>query len=343
MCKTRRTSGHGLGWRVRSGETLRLYGRRPLLYSLLMSLDIAAVQAALREDGLDGWLLYDFRGVNPVAARLTGVADSGHMATRRWYYLIPREGTPTRLVHAIESHNLDGVPGDDGRLRRPRRVDQGPRDPARRPAPAGDGVLEGLRHPLPVPGRRRHHRAGAVARRGGGVVGRPDPAVRGGLGRRRAGHPPGRLRPPVSDQGSGARLRPRRARRRPRPHRVRRPAGDGPGVPRRGPVERQRPGRRRAGQRRQPALPPHRRRAPRHRPGRSAAPRSVGQAAVAGLGLRRHHLDGVHRRHGAGPRPGGVDGRRGGARRRHRLRPGRHRRRPRPSAASRSTRPRGRC
>jgi Xaa-Pro dipeptidase len=76
-----------------------------------MSLDIAAVQAALREDGLDGWLLYDFRGVNPVAARLTGVAGSGHMATRRWYYLIPREGTPTRLVHAIERHNLDGVPG----------------------------------------------------------------------------------------------------------------------------------------------------------------------------------------------------------------------------------------
>jgi Xaa-Pro aminopeptidase len=76
-----------------------------------MSLDIAAVQAALREDGLDGWLLYDFRGVNPVAARLTGIAGSGHMATRRWYYLIPREGTPIRLVHAIERHNLDGVPG----------------------------------------------------------------------------------------------------------------------------------------------------------------------------------------------------------------------------------------
>ena len=76
-----------------------------------MSLDIAAVQAALREDGLDGWLLYDFRGVNPVAARLTGIAGSGHMATRRWYYMIPREGMPTRLVHAIERHNLDGVPG----------------------------------------------------------------------------------------------------------------------------------------------------------------------------------------------------------------------------------------
>jgi Xaa-Pro dipeptidase len=77
-----------------------------------MSLDVAAVQAALREDGLDAWLLYDFRGVNQVATRLTGLDRAGHMATRRWYYLIPREGTPTRLVHAIERHNLDGVPGE---------------------------------------------------------------------------------------------------------------------------------------------------------------------------------------------------------------------------------------
>ena len=59
---------------------------------------------------------------------------------------------------------------------------------------------------------------------------------------------------------------------------------------------RQRPGRRRAGQRRQPALPPHRRVAPARRPRRGAAARPVGQAADAGRGLRRHHLDGVHRR-----------------------------------------------
>ena len=39
-----------------------------------MSLDVAAVQAALREDGLDGWLLYDFHGFNPIASRLTGLA-----------------------------------------------------------------------------------------------------------------------------------------------------------------------------------------------------------------------------------------------------------------------------
>lgn len=77
-----------------------------------MSLPIPAVQRALQEDGLDAWLLYDFRGTNPIATRLAGLAGSGKMATRRWYYLIPATGEPRGLVHAIERHNLDGLPGD---------------------------------------------------------------------------------------------------------------------------------------------------------------------------------------------------------------------------------------
>ena len=77
-----------------------------------MALPIPAVQQALREDGLDGWLLYDFHGSNPIATRLTGLATSDKMATRRWYYLVPTDGTPRGLVHAIERHNLDGLPGD---------------------------------------------------------------------------------------------------------------------------------------------------------------------------------------------------------------------------------------
>ncbi len=76
-----------------------------------MVLDIDAVQARLREDGLDGWLLYDFHGSNPIAARLAGLTDGEHMTTRRWYYLIPASGEPRSLVHAIERQNLDGLPG----------------------------------------------------------------------------------------------------------------------------------------------------------------------------------------------------------------------------------------
>jgi Xaa-Pro dipeptidase len=77
-----------------------------------MSLDIAAIQTTLQADGLDGWLLYDFHGSNPIASRLAGLNGGGHMTTRRWYYLIPATGQPRGLVHAIERHNLDALPGE---------------------------------------------------------------------------------------------------------------------------------------------------------------------------------------------------------------------------------------
>lgn len=77
-----------------------------------MPLPIEAVQRALKEDGFDGWLLYDFHGSNPIATQVAGLTGSGKMATRRWYYLIPASGEPRGLVHAIERHNLDGLPGD---------------------------------------------------------------------------------------------------------------------------------------------------------------------------------------------------------------------------------------
>ncbi len=77
-----------------------------------MALDVAAIQQVLAREGLDGWLLYDFHGSNPIAQRLAGLDGGGHMTTRRWYYLVPATGTPQALVHAIERHNLDALPGD---------------------------------------------------------------------------------------------------------------------------------------------------------------------------------------------------------------------------------------
>ncbi|MDO8681159.1 MAG: M24 family metallopeptidase [Acidobacteriota bacterium] len=76
-----------------------------------MPLDIAAVQKALTADGLDAWLLYDFHGSNPVSAGLASGGKVGHLATRRWFYLIPATGEPRALVHAIERYNLDHLPG----------------------------------------------------------------------------------------------------------------------------------------------------------------------------------------------------------------------------------------
>jgi Xaa-Pro aminopeptidase len=76
------------------------------------AIDIAGIQAALAADGIDGWLLYDFRGLNPIAAGVARVNEQGgHLATRRWYYLIPASGEPRGLVHAIEKDCLAHLPG----------------------------------------------------------------------------------------------------------------------------------------------------------------------------------------------------------------------------------------
>jgi len=72
--------------------------------------DLPAVQAALRNLGFDGWLLYDFRGLNVLARRVVGLPES-QMLSRRWFYFVPADGEPRKLVHRIEPHALDHLPG----------------------------------------------------------------------------------------------------------------------------------------------------------------------------------------------------------------------------------------
>ena len=74
-------------------------------------MEIPALQRALSEQRLDGWLLYDFHGQNPTA--LSAVGLGGHMLTRRWFYLVPARGEPRLLVHAIERGSFpEKVPGE---------------------------------------------------------------------------------------------------------------------------------------------------------------------------------------------------------------------------------------
>lgn len=71
--------------------------------------DLGAVQAAIREAGCDGWLLYDFRGSNVLAQRVVGLEEK--KLSRRWFYFVPATGDPRKLVHAIEPAALDHLPG----------------------------------------------------------------------------------------------------------------------------------------------------------------------------------------------------------------------------------------
>jgi len=73
-------------------------------------MDLSAIQHALRERNIDAWLFYDHHHRDPIAYRVLGLPES-MMVTRRWYYLIPAKGEPTKLVHKIEAGHLDSLPG----------------------------------------------------------------------------------------------------------------------------------------------------------------------------------------------------------------------------------------
>jgi Xaa-Pro aminopeptidase len=71
---------------------------------------VQAIQAALREANLDGWLFYDFRHSDPLAYRILKLNEKG-VTTRRWFYYVPVVGEPSKIVHSIERFRLDQLPG----------------------------------------------------------------------------------------------------------------------------------------------------------------------------------------------------------------------------------------
>ncbi len=69
------------------------------------------IQKALKDFGFDGWLFFDFHGSNVLARRVLDFAPTS-LVSRRFYYMVPAEGEPTKLVHRIEMGTLDHLPGD---------------------------------------------------------------------------------------------------------------------------------------------------------------------------------------------------------------------------------------
>ena len=72
---------------------------------------IPEIQAALAQAGLDGWFFACFQQNDPIALDLLDLSGTGKLVTRRCYYLVPREGEPRKLVHALEPAMLDHLPG----------------------------------------------------------------------------------------------------------------------------------------------------------------------------------------------------------------------------------------
>ncbi|MGQ9635074.1 MAG: M24 family metallopeptidase [Bryobacteraceae bacterium] len=77
-------------------------------------MNLSEIQEALREQQIDAWLFFDHHRRDPLAYRILGL-DVASQPTRRWYYLIPAEGEPRGLVHAIEAAILSPLPGEKKR------------------------------------------------------------------------------------------------------------------------------------------------------------------------------------------------------------------------------------
>jgi Xaa-Pro dipeptidase len=72
---------------------------------------VAEAQKHLCELKIDGWLLYDFHQMNDLALAFLKIPEN-MLASRRFFYWIPARGEPVKIVHAIESHLLDHLPGE---------------------------------------------------------------------------------------------------------------------------------------------------------------------------------------------------------------------------------------
>ncbi|MFN2202644.1 MAG: M24 family metallopeptidase [Caldilineaceae bacterium] len=75
-------------------------------------MNLKDIQVYLQEQGVDGWLLYNFRDLNPIAISVAGLHSGG---SRRWFLWIPAQGAPRWLIHAIEGNMfLDADPALTG-------------------------------------------------------------------------------------------------------------------------------------------------------------------------------------------------------------------------------------
>ena len=69
------------------------------------------VQKHLITEKIDGWLLYDFHGLNSLARDFLNL-DPELLITRRFFYWIPAKGNPIKIMHVIETHVLQSLPGE---------------------------------------------------------------------------------------------------------------------------------------------------------------------------------------------------------------------------------------
>ena len=167
---------------------------------------IPAIQSALAEAGLDGWFFACFQQNDPIGLDLLGLSGESKLVTRRCYYLIPREGEPSKLVHGLEPAMLDHLPGAKARLHHLAEAPRGARGAGRR---AAGGWPPSTAPTTSCPSVSRLDAGTAELLRGGrrraGLRRRPRAALRRHLERGAARRPSPGQRPPPRHRPRGLR------------------------------------------------------------------------------------------------------------------------------------------
>lgn len=73
--------------------------------------DLKRIQDILQQMDLDAWIFFDFRGSNQLAHEILDIKPGTHL-TRRFFYVVPREGLPKKIINGIEAFHLDHLPGE---------------------------------------------------------------------------------------------------------------------------------------------------------------------------------------------------------------------------------------
>ncbi|HEX3075013.1 MAG TPA: hypothetical protein VHP30_15475, partial [Ignavibacteriales bacterium] len=66
----------------------------------MSNFNLSKIQESIKKLNFDGWLIFDFRGSNDYAMQTLSIPKEAHL-TRRFFYYIPKEGTPVKIVNGI--------------------------------------------------------------------------------------------------------------------------------------------------------------------------------------------------------------------------------------------------
>lgn len=71
---------------------------------------LPSIQQKLKDEKMNGWLIYDFRRNNDIGCDFLEIPHD-QLLTRRFFYWIPKYGEPVKVVSLVEPNSLDHLPG----------------------------------------------------------------------------------------------------------------------------------------------------------------------------------------------------------------------------------------